>query len=416
MTAKWTPMRLFRRQTSTPKAPSSKRIRLSLIDTLATATLGPRGRPLRAFLSAIGIAIGIASLVAVLGIPASAQAQTQKDFEEWGANLVIVSPAVDRNTGEVTPLPETAPAMIERVWPVKAIVTIRHLPDVMVYRTDKVPEAQSKGIIAMIAEGDLLNTLSTSMTDGRWFDEATSSLPTVVLGKNAAAVLGVKVGYRVWIGQAWWAVIGIIGDLPDIAGQINSAAILAPGMAHERWEDLPIGEIIVNAHPGKLDQVQSVMAVTANPAQPNGVEVSTPTQYGWIQDYFLNLFTYLALGLGAIALLVGGIGIANTMVVAVMERRGEIGLRRALGARTGQIGLQFVLEAGIIGLFGGIIGVAFGAYVVFCITSLIPITFAIPWWILFAGPGISVVVGVLAGLYPSLKAAHQPPTVTLRAV
>jgi putative ABC transport system permease protein len=367
-------------------------------------------------LSAIGIAIGIASLVAVIGVPASAQAQARKDFEAWGANLVFVTPATDRQTNEQTPLPETAPAMIERVWPVKAVLTIRHLPDISVYRTDQIPETQSKGILALIAEGDPVNTLGATISDGRWFDQATSTLPTVVLGEYAATMLGAEVGHRIWIGQSWWAVIGILSDLPDFAGQLQSAAILAPLFAEERWPDLAIGEIMVSAHQGKLEDVKSVMAVTANPANPKGVEVNTPTQYGWIQDYFFQIFTILALGLGGIALLVGGIGIANTMVVAVMERRGEIGLRRALGARTGQIALQFVLEAGFIGLFGGILGLAFGAYVVFCITAMIPITFAIPWWILVAGPLMSVVVGILAGLYPSLKAARQPPTVTLRAV
>jgi putative ABC transport system permease protein len=254
------------------------------------------------------------------------------------------------------------------------------------------------------------------MVDGRWFDEASAKMPTVVLGSTAASLLGARLGQKIWIGQSWWAVIGIIGPLPGIASQLNSAAFLAPDWAEQRLGTLPISQIIVNAYPGQADAVKSVMAVTVNPAKPSGVDVSKPSPFGYIQDYIFSIFRILGLGLGAIALLVGGIGIANTMVVSVMERRGEIGLRRALGARTGQIGLQFVLEAGFIGFFGGILGVAFGVYVVFCFTALVSISFTVPFWVIAGGPVASILIGILAGLYPSLKAARQSPTVTLRAV
>jgi len=158
------------------------------------------------------------------------------------------------------------------------------------------------------------------------------------------------------------------------------------------------------------------MAATVNPAKPAGVDVSQPTAFGSAQDFIFSMFANLALGLGGVALLVGGIGIANTMVVSVMERRGEIGVRRALGARTGQIALQFILEAGFIGLFGGVMGVGIGVYAVFCFAAYNAISFAVPLWVVVAGPGLAVLVGVLAGLYPCLKAARQSPTVTLRAV
>jgi len=394
----------------------NRRIRLSVLDTLGTATLGPRGRPLRAVLSDIGVAIGIASLVAVLGIPAVLQAEAKAEFDAWGANLLIVSPAVDRRTQEVTPIPETAPAMVGRIWPVKAALTIQYVPDVGVYRTDTIPVEQSQGLSVAIVTGDPLGTLGTTLAAGRWFDDASSNLPTVVLGATAARLLGTDVGQRIWIGQSWWAVIGVLGSLPGFAGQLDSTAFVAPGWAEQWWPDQPISQILVNAYPGQANAVKSVLAATVNPAQPSKVDISTPTQYLAIQNYVLGLFSTLALGLGGIALLVGGIGIANTMVVSVMERRGEIGLRRALGARTGQIGLQFVLEAGVIGLLGGILGVALGVYAVFLFAAWFSYRFAIPGWVLAAGPGIAIVVGVLAGLYPSLKAARQTPTAALRVV
>jgi putative ABC transport system permease protein len=285
----------------------------------------------------------------------------------------------------------------------------------MVYRSDLIPQAESKGLSAAVAEGDPLTALTTTMTSGAWFDQASGTLPTVVLGRTAAEFLGAGVGQRVWIGQSWWAVIGVIGAMPGFASQYDSTAFLAPQYAAKSWPDLALSQIMVNAFPGKAASVKSVMAATVNPGNPAGVEVSSPTQYNGVQDYFFELFGQLALGLGGIALLVGAIGIANTMVVSVMERRGEIGLRRALGARTGQVGLQFVLEAAIIGLLGGVLGVAIGVYAVFCFTAYSGIQFAIPLWVLGAGPAISVVIGALAGLYPSIKAARQSPTVTLRS-
>jgi len=241
-------------------------------------------------------------------------------------------------------------------------------------------------------------------------------MPTVVLGSNAATLLGADLGQRVWIGGSWWAVTGILGPLPGFAAQLNSSTFLAPGWAEKTWPDLPIDQILANAFPGKANAVTSVMAATVNPAKPSGVDVSQPTPFSSTQDYIFSMFSNLALGLGGIALLVGGIGIANTMVVSVMERRGEIGVRRALGARTGQIALQFVLEAAFIGLFGGVVGVGLGAYAVFVFAAYNAISFAVPLWVIFAGPGLSVIVGVVAGLYPCLKAARQSPTVTLRAV
>ena len=393
-----------------------KRIRLTVLDTLITATLGPRGRPLRAVLSGLGVAIGIASLVAVLGIPACFQAQAQAEFDAWGANLVIARPATDRYTNVTTPIPESAPAMVSRIWSVKSSFAVRGVPDALAYRNDMIPQGQSQGISVMVGEGDPLGTLTTTMKDGHWFDDASSTMPTVVLGSNAATLLGADLGQRVWIADSWWAVIGILGPLPGFAAQLNSSTFLAPTWAEKMWPDLPIDQILANAFPGRANAVTSVMAATVNPAKPSGVDVSQPTAFGSAQDYIFSMFSNLALGLGGIALLVGGIGIANTMVVSVMERRGEIGVRRALGARTGQIALQFVLEAAFIGLFGGVMGVGIGVYAVFCFAAYNAITFAVPLWVVFAGPGLSVLVGVLAGLYPCLKAARQSPTVTLRAV
>jgi putative ABC transport system permease protein len=396
--------------------PRSARRRLSFLDVVTTAVLGPRSRPVRAALSAVGIAIGIAALVAVLGIPASLNAEVEAEFERWGANVIEVYPGADRHTGEAIALPETAPAMVARIWPVRTSLALRNLNEVAVYRTDKVMAGETGGYMAMVAEGDLLGTLNGTLADGRWFDDGSSQLPTVVLGQQVSQRLRLGVGDRVWIGQAWWAVIGVLDGLPLYSSYLDSAAFLAPARAAQLFGLGEITEIMANAYPGQANAAHSVMATTVNPANPTGVNVSKPSDFSFAQTYIFDIFTNLALGLGAIALLVGAIGIANTMVVSVLERRGEIGLRRALGARTGQIALQFVLEAAVIGFGGGVIGIAFGAYVVFCFTAWQGIAFTVPAWTLAAGPAIAMAIGMLAGLYPALKAARQSPTVALRTV
>jgi putative ABC transport system permease protein len=351
----------------------------------------------------------------VLGIPASLSADEMAKFEAMGANIITVSPGNDYRTGETTPIPETAPAMIGRIRPVRSVVAFRDVPNVGVFRNDKVPEGQTGGISTSVAEGDMLATLQAELSSGHWFDEASTTLPTVVLGDAAARRLNASVDSRVWIDRSWWAVIGILRPM-NLASQLDATAFLAPELAAERYPDSTISSIYISSAPGKSDAVRAVMAATVNPANPRGVGVSGLNPWYMAQNMFSEVFGWLALGLGGIALLVGGIGIANTMVVSVMERRGEIGLRRALGARTGQVATQFVLEAAVIGLGGGILGVAFGAYVVFCFTNYADIVFAIPPWLYAGGPGISVAVGMLAGLYPALKAARQSPTVALRTV
>jgi len=390
---------------------------LYFADVITTATLGPRSRPVRAVLSAVGIGIGITALVAVIGVPASIQAQKKADYDAWGANVLQVQPNSNQQTGEVTPIPDTAPAMIARISVVKAVLTVRATPkDTYAYRNDKVPSGETGGLTVWVADGDPVGALNATFSQGAWFSDATAEMPTAVLGRTAADRLGVGVGQSIWAGQTWWAVIGVMDNLPRYSSIYDSGVFLAPGYSARVFDDLPISVIQVNAYSGQAVAARSVMAATVNPARPSGVNVSNPSDYSYAQAAEMTTFGQLALGLGAVALIVGGIGIANTMVVAVMERRGEIGLRRALGARTGQIGLQFVLEAAVIGLFGGLIGVGLGAYAVFCYTAYRGMTFSIPLWVVLVGPAMAAAVGILAGLYPSLKAARQPPTTALRTV
>ncbi|MDR2380920.1 MAG: ABC transporter permease, partial [Bifidobacteriaceae bacterium] len=350
--------------------PGRKR-HMPIKDVVATAVLGPRTRMVRTALSALGIAIGIAALVALQGIPASAQAEAQAELDRKGANLIVVYPGSDSwdMNSQPTPLPETAAAMISRIAPVEGVVTRRDIADAGVYRSNLIPEGQSGAISATLVDGDFLGTLKVKMAEGRWFDEASRALPTVVLDESAARRLRAGVGQRIWVDGRWWAVVGVLEEL-ELADEMTSTAFLAPGFAGELYPDLEITSIYVSAAPGKTAAVHRVIPQTANPADPQGVQVTRLSDLYSAGEMLDRMFQNLSLGLGALALLIGGIGIANTMVVAVMERRGEVGLRRAMGARSGQIALQFVLEAALIGFVGGVFGVAIGAYATFMYTAV----------------------------------------------
>jgi putative ABC transport system permease protein len=382
-------------------------------DVVATALLGPRTRKARAALSALGIAIGIAALVSLVGIPASQTEQMRREMDAQGANLIVVFPA-ETPDGEVIPIPETAPAMINRIGPVNAVFALRELKDTYAFRNDFLAGGPASGVRVGFAEGNLLKSLRVEMSDGAWFDQASTALPTVVLGSGAAEQLGVQVGARVSIDSRWWAVIGVLEPM-KLAEEIDTMVFLAPEEAKEAYNAPALSAVYVAARPGSTKAVHAVTAATVSPDHPEQVNVTGLSDYYGASELMEGAFRNMSLGLGAVALLVGGIGIANTMVVAVMERRGEVGLRRAMGARTGQITLQFAFEAGAIGLIGGIMGVALGAYAVFCFTAWSGIAFSLPLWVVLAGPAVSVVLGVVAGLYPAFKAARLPPTTALRA-
>ncbi|MBO9578013.1 MAG: ABC transporter permease [Microbacteriaceae bacterium] len=395
------------------------RIRLSVADQLRTALIGPRSRRLRTALSALGIAVGIAALTAITGIAATNQAQLLADLDRLGANLLVVNPGYGPDNQPV-PLPDTAPGMISRVDAVEQVGVLERLPDeTNAYRTDLVPPGETNGLRVLAADPGFLDAIEGSLRLGAWFDAGTRGLPVTVLGAAAAARLGIdEIGVRVWIGEQWYAVIGIL-DSAGLAEQIDSAAFLGDAWAHEHV--LPSGaegtidSVYVRVAPGRVGEVREVIAAAANPRSPY-VQVSKLSDLAGARESTDESLSGLAVGLAAIALLVGGIGIANTMVVAVLERRGEIGLRRALGARSGQIAGQFVGEAIVLAAIGAVAGIAGGAFTVLGYAALRGQPPVVPIEVLAGGPAVALAVGVVAGLYPALSASRLSPTVALRAV
>lgn len=391
--------------------------RMSVADVLRLGARGLTVRPGRTALSALGIAIGITALVGVLGLSESSRADLSAQLDALGTNLLTVAPGQGFGGDEGT-LPDESVAMIARVPTVTAASAVRAV-DATVRRTDKVPESQTSGISVVAADLDLLDAVAAPVGEGRWLDAATQHYPAVVLGTTAARRLGIGPlgdGVDVSLGGRRFAVIGILGPVV-LAPELDEAALVGTSVAHTLVDgDLPPTAVYVRVEPGQVVATRAVLGRTADPAAPDEVRVSRPSDALAAGDAADRSFTLLALGLGAVALLVGGVGIANVMVVSVLERRREIGVRRALGAPRSSIGGQFLLESVLLSLLGGAAGVVLGVAVTWAFAARLGWAVTVPWLPVLAGLACALAVGSVVGLYPALRAARVPPTEALRSV
>ena len=389
--------------------------RLPLRDLVRLGAAGLRARRLRSALTALGIAIGIAAMLAVIGISASSRAALLAQLKQLGTNLLSVSPG-QTMFGESATLPENAPAMLRRIGPVTGVAATEVL-DATVRRTDLIPPGETGGISVRAAGLELLATLEGSMAAGRWLDAATERFPAVVLGAIAAGRLGItdlRNPVNVWIGDRWFAVVGILEPLPLVPEIDRSALVGQP--AAEAYLDATgdASTVYLRADDAAIDDVRSVIPRTANPENPEAVTVSRPSDALAAAAAADTAFTGLLVGLGAVALLVGGLGIANVMLMAVLERRVEIGLRRALGATRGHIATQFLAEAVLLAGSGGVLGIAVGSAIAVGYAATQGWLVDVPVAALVAGMAVAVAVGAGAGLYPALRASRVPPTEALR--
>ncbi|WP_245647260.1 ABC transporter permease [Microtetraspora niveoalba] len=391
------------------------RARLSPADLLRVGAGGLRARPTRVFLSALGIAIGIAAMVAVVGISSSSRAALDAQIGRLGTNLLTVAPGNALFGGRAT-LPEESPAMIGRIDGVERVTSVGKLDRISVYRHDRIPKGESGGITVYAVDLDLLATLKARVAAGAWLNAATARYPAVVLGHTAAARLGVTrpgPDTQVLIGDAYHAVVGVL-DPVELAPELDTAALVGGGTARRRlgFDGHP-STVYVRGRDDAVPRVRELLAATANPEHPSEVSVSRPSDALAAKQAADQAFTGLLLGLGAVALLVGGVGVANTMVISVLERRGEIGLRRALGATRGQIRGQFLVEAVVLSALGGLAGAALGCLVTAGYALSQGWRTAIPVSAVSAGVAATVVIGALAGLWPAVRAARLAPTQAL---
>ncbi|HEY4849176.1 MAG TPA: ABC transporter permease [Streptosporangiaceae bacterium] len=385
-------------------------------DTVRSSAGSLRSRSWRAALSALGIAIGIAAAVAVLGVSASSRAALLAELGAEG-NLLTVGAGQDF-TGAPAALPVTATGMIGRIPPVQMVSAVGYVPGVTVRRTAAVPAIDSGGISVLATQTSLLHTLGGGLARGVFLNAATIHFPAVVLGAVAARTLGIAAvppGTQVYLAGQYFTVVGILRPVP-LAPEIDEAALVGFPVANAR---LGLGghptEIYLRAEPDQVQAVAEVLPFTANPAQPEGVQVSRPSQLLAARAQAGSALTGLFLALGAVAVLVGGVGVANIMVISVLERRTEIGLRRALGATKRQVGLQFLTESVMLSALGGVGGVVLGAAATTAYALATGQSMVVPLAAIGGGVAVAVSVGLLAGVYPAVRAARLPPTEALRA-
>ncbi len=400
---------------SAPPVLTARKLRPA--DLARVASVGLRTRRLRAALSALGIAIGVAAIVAVLGLSSSSRAGLLAQIDRLGTNLLTVT-AGQTFFGGTAELPLAAPAMIGRIAPVTQVADTGST-SASVYRSPLIPAVNTNALTVQAASLDLLPVVGAEVVRGAYLNAATAREPVAVLGAAAAERLGIERiyrGERIWLGGQWFYVAGILSSAV-LAPEIDTSVLVGFPAAKTYLDfDGHPTTIYVRSQTSQVAAVQSVLAATANPESPNEVNVSQPSAALVARAEAQSALNSLFLGLGAVALLVGAVGVANIMVISVLERRSEIGLRRALGATRGQIRTQFLCEAVLLSLLGGVAGVVFGVLATagYALTRdwaiVVP---AVAW---AGGLGAALAIGGIAGLAPAVRAARLTPTDALRSV
>jgi putative ABC transport system permease protein len=391
--------------------------RLRPSDVARVGAAGLRTRPLRVVLSALGIAIGIAAMISVVGIATSSREDLNRQLARLGTNLLRVAPG-QSIFGDQAHLPDQAIPMIGRIGPVTSVTATGVVPNTHVYRNDHIPSGETGSIAVLAARTDLLGTVGASLAGGSWFNAATSAYPAVVLGAKAADRLGIgpgATGVQVWLGDQWFTVVGVLAPVP-LAPELDTAALIGWPVAAARlsFDGYPT-TVYTRARDDAVTDVQAVLAATANPEHPNEVNVTRPSDALAARQAANDTLSGLLLGLGAVALLVGGVGVANTMVISVLERRAEIGLRRSLGATRGQIRLQFLVESLLLAALGGAGGVLVGIGLTSAYALYKAWPSVVPAWASVGGVVATVIIGAVAGIYPAWRAARLSPTEALAA-
>jgi putative ABC transport system permease protein len=398
---------------STTFTPAARRLRPA--DLGRVASVGLRTRRLRAALSALGIAIGVAAIVAVLGLSASSQAGLLAEIDKLGTNLLTVTNGQNL-LGGTAELPRAAPGMISRIGPVTAVQATATISGINAYRSPLIPAINTNALSVDAATTGLPQAVSTSVARGRYLNNATATEPVAVLGATAAQRLGIDriyPGERIWVGGQWFYLVGILNPAV-LAPEIDTAVLIGfPAAEKYLGSDGHPSTVYVRTQTSQVDAVHSLLAATANPENPGEVNVSQPSAALVARADAQSALNGLFLGLGAVSLLVGAVGVANIMVISVLERRSEIGLRRALGATKGHIRTQFLTEAMLLALLGGATGVSAGAAATAIYATARHWAIVIPALAWTGGLAAALLIGAVAGLLPALRAARMSPTEAL---
>ncbi len=389
--------------------------KLKTRDLFFVAVYGVKARKGRAALTSIGIGIGIAAIVAVSGIAASGSADLLSTLESLGTNLVKASPQAGF-FGTQEELPKGVIGMVERIGPVEEVTSTTQT-DLLVRRSNFISEFEGGGISTIVTSSELLNVIGGKLSEGRFITDGLSDLPVTVLGNVTAKRLGItnlSKPTKILIDDEWFGVIGIVEEL-KIHPDLDRSVFIGYGAAKKLFD---INEepttIYLRANPTFIEDVVEVIAPSMNPENPDQVEVSRPSDALEAQQAVEASFTNLLLGLGSVALLVGGVAIANVMVMSVLERRMEIGVRRSIGATRREIRYQFLLESIVLSGIGGLVGVMLGSLITLAYTNYTNIVFSIPVWQILGAVVLALLIGAISGVYPAIKASKIQPAEAVR--
>jgi putative ABC transport system permease protein len=360
-------------------------------------------------------------------LSASSQAGLIAQINRLGTNLLTVE-AGQSLTGGPAQLPREAPARITHLHNVELVADTALMPEEKVYRSSIIPVGNTGGLQVRATSLNLPSALTTGIAHGDWLNEGTAREPVTVLGSVAAHELGidrVDPGRRIWLGGQWFDVAGILSPSP-LEPEIDDSALVGYPAAQKYLGYLsvvrgkkktgPPSTIYVRATTGHEAAVQALLAQTADPEAPYETAVSQPSDVLTARAAAAGAFNSLFLGLGVVALIVGAVGVANIMIISVLERRSEIGLRRALGATRAQIRTQFLAESILLAVIGGIVGVLAGAAATAVYASSKNWAVVIPAEAWTGGIASAIFIGAIAGLMPAVRASRMPPTVALRTV
>ncbi|MDC1388637.1 ABC transporter permease [Acidimicrobiales bacterium] len=412
--------------------------KLSIRDLFEEMISGLLGRPGRLALTALGTVLGITALVSTLGLAKTAGNQIVSRFDELTETRIVVSPAENGFGGSdaTSSIPWNAEVRLVRLNGVEAAGTKSDV-DVSGALSRSVPVVDPLGInehqINVVAtSGGLLDAVRGSIRTGRYFDNGHSDRadPVVVLGPAAAQRLNIfrlDTQPAIFIGEQSFTVLGIIDDVSREPDLLN-AIVMPDGTAHEFFGLSAPAEVHIDAAVGATTVLANdrmtvtasgtdanMVQITLTPDDPESLRTQASPGYTAVRQDVEGDVNALFVVLGAVSLLVGGLGIANVTLVSVLERTPEIGLRRALGAARRHIAAQFLLESTVTGLLGGIIGASVGVLTIVAVSAVRDWTPVLEGYLPFAAVGLGAVIGLIAGTYPALRAARTEPITALRS-
>lgn len=379
-----------------------------------------RANRLRSGLTALGVVIGVASVVVLVAIGTGAKQQVERQVEGLGSNLLIVVPGrVDFGSA-----PAVSRLSLSDVEAVTRVVGDRSRVAVTVTSGETVRAGTASRFTSVLGVMETTpRVFVRSIARGAYLtrSDVDTSRRVAVLGSAVARSLFDSrdpVGQQVAIAGVRFRVVGVFAPLGQSLGVDRDDEVHIPvTTAHRLFGTNRVDGIAVKAPDrARISQLGERIVTELTKRHPE-TEFSAVTQeqiLGVLGD-ILGVLTGVLAAIAGISLLVGGVGVSNIMLVSVRERTREIGLRKAVGARPRDIGVQFLLEAVLLTTLGGVIGMALGVGAALLVAALSPVPAAITWWSLTLAFGVSAAVGIIFGVVPAQRAGRLDPVAALRS-